>query len=557
MTTKKKSAASPEEPPKAAEKKSVSKAGAKKPAAKKTEGKTGARKTKPAAAKAEKTAPAVSEAVEKSVSESKQGVESMGPSRKILYVTSEAVPFCKTGGLADVAGSLPQALAAAGNQVAVILPLYQKVKDAFGDKLEYVKYIYVRLAWRSLYCGLFRLEKDGVIWYFVDNEQYFKRPELYGYYDDGERFAYFSRAVVELLPHLDFWPDVVHCNDWQSALVPVYLRDDGSRDEDLQRIRTVITVHNIEYQGRYGRETLGDLFGLNAGWLRDGTLEMDGDINLLKGAMLCADAITAVSPSYAQELKFAYFAHGLESIVNNCSHKLYGVLNGIDMERYNPAEDPSIAAPYSAEDLSGKARDKAELQHLLGLREDPQTPVIGMVSRLVSHKGLDLVQQAFRGIMELPVQVVVLGKGDYKYEEFFRWAQQQYPGRVCAYIGYNEGMSLNVYAGADLFLMPSRSEPCGLSQMIAMRYGAVPIVRETGGLKDTVQPYEAWRDSGNGFTFANYDSGDMLSVISQAVELYHGDQEAFRRLQKRGMTGDFSWHKSAQEYCRIYDRLIG
>ncbi len=331
---------------------------------------------------------------------------------RVLYVTSEAVPFCKTGGLADVAGSLPPALAAEGEQVAVMLPLYQRVKEKFGEQMSFVKWTYVRLGWRSIYCGLFRMERDGVIWYFVDNEQYFRRPELYGYYDDGERFAFFSRCVVELLPSLDFWPEVVHCNDWQTALVPIYLKDDGVRDERLRSIRTVLTVHNIEYQGRYGKDTLGDLFGLDHGWWDDGTIAMDGDVNLLKGALLMADAVTAVSPTYAQELKYSYFAHGMESVMNACDYKLYGVLNGIDMKRYDPATDADLAANYSANDLTGKAVDKAELQRMLGLRQDPDVPIIGMVSRLVAHKGLDLVCEVLRDIMELPVQMVILGRGD-------------------------------------------------------------------------------------------------------------------------------------------------
>ena len=476
---------------------------------------------------------------------------------RVLYVTSEAAPFCKTGGLADVAGSLPPALAAEGEQVAVMLPLYQRVKEKFGEQMSFVKWTYVRLGWRSIYCGLFRMERDGVIWYFVDNEQYFRRPELYGYYDDGERFAFFSRCVVELLPSLDFWPEVVHCNDWQTALVPIYLKDDGVRDERLRSIRTVLTVHNIEYQGRYGKDTLGDLFGLDHGWWDDGTIAMDGDVNLLKGALLMADAVTAVSPTYAQELKYSYFAHGMESVMNACDHKLYGVLNGIDMKRYDPATDADLAANYSADDLTGKAVDKAELQRMLGLRQDPDVPIIGMVSRLVAHKGLDLVCEVLRDIMELPVQMVILGRGDHRYEEFFRWAQRQYEGRLVAYLAYDEAMATRVYAGSDLFLMPSKSEPCGLSQMIAMRYGSVPIVRETGGLKDTVQPYESWRDSGNGYTFADYNSGDMLYVIRAAAGLYRDYRDAYSRLQKRGMTQDFSWNRSACEYRRIYENVLG
>ena len=476
---------------------------------------------------------------------------------KILYAASEAAPFCKTGGLADVAGSLPPSLAAAGVETAVILPLYQQVKERFGGELEFVCYDYVDLAWRHAYCGLFQLKRDGVTWYFVDNEQYFKRPELYGYMDDGERFGFFSRAVVQMLPHLPFFPDVIHCNDWQTSLIPIYLKDDGVRQERLRSIRTVLTIHNIEYQGRYGVETLGDLFGLDSGWAEDGTILMDGAVNLLKGAILCADAVNAVSPTYADELKYAYYAHGMENILRQCAYKLTGVLNGIDVKRYDPAADPLLVKSYSAADLSGKAADKQHLQRLMGLREEPETPVIGMVSRLVAHKGLDLVCEVLHDLMELPVQLVVLGKGDEKYERFFRWAAGQYPGRVAVRVDYNETLSMAIYAGADLFLMPSKSEPCGLSQMIAMRYGTVPIVRETGGLKDTVQPYEDWRDSGNGFTFANYNAGDMLYVIRQAVELYSRSRDAFVRLQHRDMTEDFSWSRSAGQYVQIYESITG
>ena len=473
----------------------------------------------------------------------------------ILYVTSEAVPFCKTGGLADVAGSLPPSLAANGDRVSVILPLYERVKNQWGDKLHFEKWTFVRLAWRSVYCGLFSLEREGVTWYFIDNESYFRRGDLYGYFDDGERFAFFSRAVTELLRSLPEKPDVVHCNDWQSALVPVYIRDEAVRDGFYKSIRTVITVHNIEYQGRYGRDTLEDLFGLDRGWFDGGTMEFGGDVNLLKGAIVTADAVTAVSPTYAQELKYAYFAHGLENVMMQYKGKLHGVLNGIDMKRYDPAHDKALAAVYSAEDLSGKSRDKAALQRLLGLQERPDTPIIAMVTRLVSHKGLDLVCETLDAIMEKDVQFVVLGKGDAKYETFFEYAKQRYGTRMAVHLGYSETLAMQIYAGADLFLMPSKSEPCGLSQMIAMRYGTVPIVRETGGLKDTVHAYEAWNGAGNGFTFANYNAGDMCYVVCQAIDLYHENRNAYARLQQRGMTADFSWTRSAQAYREIYKAI--
>ena len=476
---------------------------------------------------------------------------------KVLYAASEAVPFCKTGGLADVAGSLPPALAAQGVETAVILPLYRLVKERFADRLTFLCYDYVDLAWRHAYCGLFSLKKDGVTWYFLDNEQYFGRPELYGCADDGERFGFFSRAVVKMLDHLDFWPDVIHCNDWQTALIPIYLKDDGVREDRYRSVRTVLTIHNIEYQGRYDPYCLGGLFGLDRGWVDDGTLLLDGDLNLLKGAILTADAVNAVSPTYAQELKNPYFAHRMEGILTQCGYKLSGVLNGIDMKLYDPAADPRIAANYTAEDVSGKAADKAALQKALGLRPEPETPIIAMVSRLVTHKGLDLIREVMGDIMELPVQFVLLGSGDAAYEDFFRHAAERWPERMAIRLGYDEALSMAIYAGADLFLMPSRSEPCGLSQMIAMRYGTIPIVRETGGLKDTVQPYEAWRDAGTGFTFANYSSADMLHVLREAAYLYKDYPDAFARLRRRAMERDFSWNRSAGDYLKIYAAVTG
>ena len=476
---------------------------------------------------------------------------------KILYATSEAVPFCKTGGLADVAGSLPPALAEQGTEVAVVMPLYRRIRDKFANQLQFVCYDFVDLGWRHCYCGLFTVEQNGVTWYFMDNEQYFNRPDLYGYDDDAERFGFFSRAIVRMLHHMKFWPDVIHCNDWQTALVPIYLKDDGVREDRFRSIKTVLSVHNIEYQGRYGRDVLENVFGLDSGWANDGTIMMDGDVNLIKGALLCADAINAVSPTYANELKQAYFAHRLEGIMSQCDYKLSGVLNGIDMKLYDPAADQRITANYSIADMSGKAANKAALQHMMGLNEDPNVPILAIVSRLVSHKGLDLICAVLQDMMQLPVQMVVLGKGDARFEQFFAWAAEQYPGRLAVRLDYNEALSMAIYAGADLFLMPSKSEPCGLSQMIAMRYGTVPIVRETGGLKDTVQPYEAWRDAGNGFTFANYASSDMLHVIREAVYLYKDYPDAFSRLRKRAMKCDFSWARSAKDYLRIYANITG
>ncbi len=473
----------------------------------------------------------------------------------VLFVASEAFPFCKTGGLADVAGSLPIALAEGGDNVSVILPLYGQIAQEWREKMTYRNYIYVDVAWRHQYCGLFSLEHRGVTWYFVDNEYYFRRGTLYGDYDDGERFAFFSKAVVNLLPSLNCMPDVIHCNDWQSALVPIYLKDVATRWDAVRGIKTVFTIHNVEYQGRYGADTLYDLFGLHEGWWNDGTLAMDGDINLMKGAMLVSDAVTTVSPTYAMQLRDPAYAHGLDSIVNAVSYKLHGVLNGIDMTAYDPAVDSAIPAVYTAEDMVGKAKCKAELQVALDLREDPDVPLVAMVSRLVGHKGVDLVCAGFDRIMDMGVQMVVLGKGDEYYEDFFRSQAYRYGGRVAAQITYSDALSRRIYAGADLFLMPSKSEPCGLSQMIAMRYGTVPIVRKTGGLADSVKSCQVGQEDGTGLLFNDYKVEDMLGVISQAVQLYHGDRKGFNIVSQRGMKDDFSWTKSAGDYHNIYQNL--
>lgn len=474
----------------------------------------------------------------------------------ILFVVSEATPFIKTGGLADVAGSLPGALAAAGADVRVILPLYGGISDHWRGQMTCLRRYFVNLAWRSLYCGLYELKQGGVTYYFLDNEQYFKRGELYGYYDDGERFGYFCRAVVETIPQLDWMPDIVHCNEWQTALVPIYLREEGQKIARGRPIKTVFTIHNIEYQGRFGRKTLEDLFGLPARLYDDGTLEYFGDLSLLKGALLTADFVTTVSPTYAKELRDPFFALGMEGVIAACGHKMRGILNGIDTVLYDPAGDPSICCSYSPEKLAGKVKNKLALQRSLGLKPDQGTPIVACVSRLVPHKGFDLVAAALPALMEQDVQFVLLGRGDFSFEQTFLEAEKQYPTRLAARIMYSAGLSMNIYAGADLFLMPSRSEPCGLSQMIAMRYGAVPVVRETGGLYDTVAPYREDTGEGNGFTFQQYNAGDMLGALRRAVSCYR-NKEVWETLMRRGMTADFSWAKSAAEYLTLYRQLLG
>ncbi len=475
----------------------------------------------------------------------------------ILFASSEVAPFIKTGGLADVAGSLPQALAKLGHDVRVILPLYEKIGQEWREQMNYLMNFHVHLAWRTPYCGIFELQRGGVTYYFVDNEYYFKRWDVYGHYDDAERYAFFSRAVIETPGHVGFCPDVIHCNDWQTALVPIYLLDERQRVPELRGAKSVYTIHNIEYQGRYGRDLLEDLFGLPGSYFHERMLSFYGDINLMKGAIYAADYVTTVSPTYAGELKYAFYAHGLEGVVADNEHKIRGILNGIDDVRYDPQSDPGLAKSFSAKQMAGKKVCKATLQQMAGLEQDADAPVIACVSRLVSHKGFDLVVDAIHDIMAAGAQMVVLGTGEWRYEEAFRNAAWQYPGRFSAQIMYSDAFSTAIYGGADLFLMPSVAEPCGLSQMIAMRYGTLPVVRETGGLRDSVQPWNQFIGEGTGFTFTNIDKGDMMWVVRQAVELYHSDPKAWKKLQKNAMTTDFSWGRSAKDYQEVYGWVTG
>lgn len=473
----------------------------------------------------------------------------------ILFAASEVAPFIKTGGLADVAGSLPQALASQGHDVRVVLPLYEGIGHQWREQMNYLFNFHVTLAWRTPYCGVFSLMKDCVTYYFIDNEYYFKRSQIYGHYDDGERFGFFSRAVIELCGHLDWRPDVLHCNDWQTALVPVYLLEARGYIHQLRNTRSVFTIHNIEYQGRYGSQTLVDLFGVNKSYFNEKMLAYHGDVNLMKGAIYAADFVTTVSPTYAQELRYAFYAHGLEGVVADCGSKIQGILNGLDVKLYDPATDPGVAKNFSPRSMAGKRECKAALQRAVGLKEDPNVPVIACVSRLVAHKGFDLVATVIHDIMAMNVQMVVLGTGEQKFEDSFRRAAAQYPGRFSAQIMYSAALSTAIYSGADLFLMPSVAEPCGLSQMIAMRYGTLPIVRETGGLKDTVIPVGL--PDARGFTFANINAHDMAHVVWQAAELYRNDQKEWKKLQKAAMTADFSWKGPAAEYLNIYHRITG
>ncbi len=475
---------------------------------------------------------------------------------KLFFAASEVAPFIKTGGLADVAGSLPNALAKLGHDVRVILPLYSAIPAMWRRQMTFLKSFHFPLSWRNAYCGLFSLAYQGLTYYFIDNEYYFQREGLYGQFDDGERFAYFSRAVVEVPIQLGWSPDIIHCNDWQTSLVPVYLLEARRREPLLMHTKSVFTIHNIEYQGQFDRNILGDVLGLDESYFREDMLSYYGDVNLLKGAIYAADYITTVSPTYAKELQYAFYAHGLEGVIADNYHKFTGILNGIDMEHNNPATDPFLPAPYSAADPSGKAACKAALQEKLGLNVDPDVPIIACISRLVAHKGYELVTAAFPKILEHYVQFVVLGTGDWGIESFFRMAAQEYPGRVSANLMYSAELASQLYAGADLLLMPSISEPCGLSQMIAMRYGTVPIVRLTGGLKDSVPSYNPTTGTGLGFTFGSITPGDLLGAIDRGLETYETDRPNWAALMKRGMTTDFSWDQSAAAYEKVYQQVM-
>lgn len=469
------------------------------------------------------------------------------PKRKILFAASECTPFIATGGLAEVIGSLSKSLAQDEEyDVRVVLPLYSDIRGDYRQRFAYLGNINVPLGWRNQYCGIFSYEESGVTFYFLDNEYYFRRGGCYGYYDDGERFAFFSRAVMEILGFLQFYPDVLHCHDWQAALAAIYLKTIYCHRREYSLIRAVFTIHNIEYQGKYSLDVLEDLFGISDDYRY--LLEFDGCANLMKAAIECSETFTTVSPTYAEEIKRAEYAHGLQGEVERNAFKLRGILNGIDVKSYDPATDPALFAPYSAENPAGKEVCKAELQKMLGLPVRADVPVVAMISRLVAHKGLDLVRAAIEELLADDVQFVLLGTGDSEYESYFKDLANRYKGKAVSIIAFNGDLSRKIYSGADIFLMPSKSEPCGLSQMIASRYLTVPVVRETGGLYDSIKPYGA---GGNGFTFAAYNAGDMLYVLREAVSLYKNKPEWQKLMIKAGTT-DFSWQRSAEEYKKLY-----
>lgn len=471
---------------------------------------------------------------------------------KILFVGAEAVPFISTGGLGDVLGSLPQSIVACDPKadVRVVLPLYQKIKEKYADVLEYVGNTTVGLSWRNQYCGIYKYELGGVTYYFLDNEYYFKRGSIYGDFDDAERFAFFGKAVLDIMPTIDFYPDILHANDWQSATTIIYLKRKYYLNPYYCDIKTIYTIHNIDYQGIYSMSILGDVFGLDCFGDRS-IVEYNGDINLTKGAIVCSDIVSTVSQRYADEIQTEFYSSGLHYILHQYSDKITGIVNGIDVNYYNPENDEVIAKKYSSSDISGKAECKRQLQEMCGLEQNPSVPVVSMISRLASHKGFDLVKYILPEMLDLGIQFVLLGTGEFELEEYFKSIQKAYPDKVKVFLEFNKDLSKKIYAGSDIFLMPSKSEPCGLSQMISSVYGAVPVVRETGGLYDTIKPYNIYNGEGNGFTFANYNAHEMKDAVARAVDLYN-DKKKWSTLLKTVMDTDFSWNVSAKKYIDLY-----
>lgn len=474
---------------------------------------------------------------------------------QIVFASAECAPFVKTGGLGDVAGSLPAALVRAGAEVIVMVPKYATIKDEYKAQMEHFSDFYVSLGWRNEYCGLEKLEHDGVTYMFIDNERYFAREYPYGFFDDGERFAFFSKAITESLQHLPagFECDILHCNDWQTALAPVFLREFYQGLPLYDRVKTVFSIHNVAFQGQFSDTVMEDILGVAHIPAAASQLRCDAcSINYMLGALRYADAITTVSPTYANEIQTPEFGEGLDGVLRERSYALQGILNGIDVAGFDPATDKRIAANYTVEDRSGKAVCKAKLQEELGLEVRDDRPLMVMVTRLTRQKGMDLVMYALDRILAGGVQVAVLGTGDRDYEDGLRYFQDKYPGTMAARIEFDPALSQRMYAAADMFLMPSKFEPCGLSQIIAMRYGTLPIVRETGGLKDTVQPYNEFTGEGTGFSFTNFNGDEMGDAVFRAARLFWDNRDAWNQLVTQAMSQDFSWTRSADKYLDLY-----
>lgn len=476
---------------------------------------------------------------------------------KLLFAASEGAPYIKSGGLGDVIYALPTELANdPENEIIIFLPLYAKIKrDMQALGLEYVTDFTLPLGWRTQYVGVFTAkgEKSNIRYYFIDNEFYFDRPAIYGHFDDGERFAYFSKAIVETMLRLDITPDVLHCHDWQTALVPLFLKASYSHVERFNAIKTVFTIHNIEYQGVMPESFFGEIIGVDAYWYN--LLHFDGALNFMKAAIHICDRVTTVSRTYSYEIRHAYFGHGLQDVLTQHGYKLSGIVNGIDPDTFNPRTDPRITQTFGTGHVKKKLANKLALQERLGLPIDPDVPMVAMITRLVGHKGVDLVEFVAHDMMQLPIQFVLIGTGDAEYEQSFTNLQAQYPQKMSANILFDMALAQQLYAASDLFLMPSKSEPCGLSQLIAMRYGSIPIVRETGGLYDTVQPIDSEELTGRGFTFKSYNAHDMLDAVRRGVDFYYEDKKKLNAIIRKLMSCDFSWKVPVVEYMELYRNI--
>ena len=467
----------------------------------------------------------------------------------ILFAASEATPYIASGGLADVAGSLPAAVTQKGHDCRIVLPLYKGINPHFRASMTFITHMTVDVSWRKQYCGIFTAICNGVTYYFLDNEYYFGRDGIYGFFDDCERFVFYSRAVLEMLRYIDFKPDIINANDWQAAMIPVYYEVFYKYQQGYENIKNVFTIHNIQYQGNYGKEVLNEVMGLPMYHMS--LLEYDGGVNMMKGAIETADKVTTVSPSYAWEILDPWYSHGMVRILRTKQYKLSGILNGIDVNGYDPETDEIIEKNYSARSTVGKKVCKAKLLAELGLQEGNE-PVIGIVTRFVSHKGIDLIKYVFEDLIRVGFKFVILGSGEKIYEDFFKEMEWRYKDKVSVSLGFIPELSRKIYSGADMFLMPSQSEPCGLAQMIAMRYGTIPIVRETGGLRDTVR--DCGGENGNGFTFKTYNAHDMFDACMRAKAAYE-DKRGWNRIIKRDMAEDFSWANSAELYIKLYHEL--
>lgn len=474
---------------------------------------------------------------------------------KVLFAASEAVPFAKTGGLADVVGTLPKALNKLKADVRLIVPLYGDIPETFGLQMRQIATETVQLGWRHQYCGVFELQHEGMTVYFIDNEYYFGRKGLYNFYDEAERFGFFSKAVLDVLPRLGWTPDILHCHDWHTGMIPVMLRSQYCRAPWCASVKTLLSIHNLEYQGVFPQSVLADFFNLGHEQRAASALDFYGMVNFLKGGLEYADYIATVSPSYAREIQTRYWGEKLDGVLSRRSDRLIGIVNGIDTELYNPLKDSALFANYSTRSLKGKAATKSQLQAHLGLAQNPEAMLIGVVSRLVKAKGFDLVQRVLDEIMTDQVQIVVLGSGDPHFQDMFRDAARRYPGRLSANIGYDDTLARRIYAASDLLLMPSQKEPCGVSQLIAMRYGCIPLVREVGGLQDTVETFNPGTNEGTGFSFTNYNAHDMLHVVRLAGRTFR-DKKRWSRLVKSAMQAEHSWKTSAQEYLALYRRIM-